>query len=259
MADPRPMGTFCWCELGTSDSAAAKTFYEKLFGWTYADEDMGDMGTYTKVHLGGEELGGLYELKGPFEGIPPHWMFHIAVEDVNATAERVPGLGGKVVMPPMDIPDAGRMAVIEDATGAKVSLFQPGGHCGTTIDPRTPGGFGWVELQTRDAARARTFFAELLGWEAKVDQGAMPYTEWHLPGGQPFGGMIEMDDRWQGAPPNWLGYVMVDDCDATFAQANELGAQAFVPPTDIENVGRFAVIADPQGAVFAFIQMSGAH
>ncbi len=260
MPDPRPMRTFCWCELGTSDPAAAKSFYDDLFGWTYADEDMGPMGTYTKVLLGGEELGGLYELAGPFAGLPPHWMFHVSIEDVDAAAARVPELGGQVVMPPMDIPDVGRMAIVEDPTGAKLSLFQPGGHCGTTLDPMTPGAFGWVELQTRDAARAQAFYTELLGWEAKADQGAQPYTEWNLPGGTPFGGMIQMDERWHGAPSNWLGYVMVEDCDATFAKAKELGSQPYMPPTDIEKVGRFAVVADPQGAVFSFIQMfPGAH
>ena len=70
--------------------------------------------------------------------------------------------------------------------------------------------------------------------------------------------MIEMDDRWHGAPPAWLGYVVVEDCDATFAKAKELGAHVIVPPNDIETVGRFAVVADPQGAVFAFIKLFAA-
>ena len=256
MADPRPMGTFCWCELGTSDPGAAKEFYGSLFGWTWADEEVPGMGTYTRLQHAGGELGGLYELAGPFAGIPPHWMFHVSVEDVDATFERVPALGGTVRMPPTDIPDVGRMAVIQDATGATLSLFQPGGHQGTTIDPMATGSFCWVELQTNDAARAREFYAELFGWESKTDAGAMPYTEWSLPGGTPFGGMIQMDDRWHGAPPAWMGYVHVEDCDATLAAAKELGATPFVPPTDIENVGRFAVVADPQGAVFAFLKLA---
>jgi predicted enzyme related to lactoylglutathione lyase len=257
MVNPRPIGTFCWCELGTSDVKRAKVFYEKLFGWSYADEDMGDMGTYTKVKLGDDELGGLYELKGPmFEGVPPHWMFHVAVEDVSSTAERAKEIGGSVVMPPMDIPDAGRMAMIEDPTGAKLALWQPGAHCGTTIGPMTTGSFGWVELQTRDAEAAKTFYTRLFGWDAKTDQGSTPYTEWLLPGMPPFAGMIQIDERWGDAPSAWLGYVMVEDCDATFARAKELGASPYLEPKDIENVGRFAVIADPQGAALAFIQLT---
>lgn len=257
MADPRPMGSFCWCELGTSDAQRAKDFYAQVFGWSYADEDMGEMGTYTKLKLGDDEFGGLYELKGPmFEGVPPHWSYHVSVEDVDATVARVPELGGKVVMEPMDVHEQGRMAVIEDATGAKLPLWQPRKHVGTTVPPTTTGVFGWVELQTRDAARAKAFYSALFGWEAKTDTGDMPYTEWRLPGGAPFAGMIQMDERWGPAPPNWMGYVMVDDCDATFAKASELGARPIMPPNDIENVGRFAVIMDPQGAVLAFIKLT---
>lgn len=260
MTNPRPMGTFCWCELGTSDATQAKAFYEQVFGWSYADEDMGEMGTYTKLKLGGDEFGGMYELKGPmFAGVPPHWMFHVSVENVDAATGRTQELGGKIVMPAMDIPEAGRMAVIEDPTGAKLALWQPGAHHGTTIAPMTTGSFGWVELQTKDAEAAKTFYTKLFGWDAKTDKGGMPYTEWLLPGGSPFAGMRQMDEGSGDAPPCWIGYVMVEDCDATFQSASKLGASAIVGPMDIENVGRFAVIADPQGAAFAFIKMFPHH
>jgi predicted enzyme related to lactoylglutathione lyase len=256
MTDPRPLRTFCWCELATADAAGAKAFYAALFGWSFADEDMGAMGTYTRILLDGGDLGGLFELTGPmFAGVPPHWMFHVSTPDVDASAATAVDLGGRVVLPPLDVPGAGRMAVIEDPTGAKLALWQAREHLGTTLDPMTPNAFGWVELQTRDVASARAFYRALFGWEAKASAGSMPYTEWQLPGGPPFAGMIQIDERWGDAPSNWLGYVMVDDCDATFAEACQLGATPYVPPQDIEKVGRFAVIADPQGAVFAFIQM----
>ena len=71
--------------------------------------------------------------------------------------------------------------------------------------------------------------------------------------------MIELDERWGGAPSNWLGYVMSDDCDATFGKVTALGAKPIMPPQDIENVGRFAVVMDPQGAVFSFIKLDPTH
>jgi predicted enzyme related to lactoylglutathione lyase len=257
MSRHRPTGTFCWCELGTTDAHGAKDFYGELFGWSFEDQDMGHLGIYTKVRLGDDELGGMYELSGPmFEGVPPHWMFHVSTRDIDVTIERVPELGGRILMPTIDVPRAGRMAVIEDPTGARFSLCQPGARCGTTTDPASSGAFGWFELQTRDPDAARGFYGALFGWHAMTDPGTPPYTEFYLGGERPFAGMIPMDDRWGGAPPNWMGYVMVDDCDRTFAKAASLGAHPIVPPTDIEKVGRFAVVADPQGAVFAFIAMA---
>ncbi len=256
MGTPRPQGTFCWCELGTSDSAGAVSFYEQLLGWRTTDRSMGEMGTYTMLHLGDDDLGGLYELKGPmFEGVPPHWLYYVSVDDVDATAAKVTQLGGKIMMPPMDIPDVGRMAMFEDPTGAKFSVFKAGAHCGTTTDPMTPGAFGWIELNTRDTDAAKAFYTSLFGWSARTDEGPMPYTEWTLPECQPFAGMMKMQDQWGHAPPHWLGYVMVDDCDATFAKATQLGATPYCPPMTVENVGRMAVVADPQGATFAFIKL----
>ena len=125
-----------------------------------------------------------------------------------------------------------------------------------------PGMFCWVELASGDPSQAKQFYGELFGWNFDDTDAGNGFTYTMIDAaGAGFAGMYPLMDmqKEQGVPPHWLNYVMVDDCDATFAQANELGAQAFVPPTDIENVGRFAVIADPQGAVFAFIQMSGAH
>jgi len=101
-----------------------------------------------------------------------------------------------------------------------------------------------------------TFYTQLFGWDAKTDKGDTPYTEWLLPGMPPFGGMMQIDERWGNVPSNWMGYVMVDDCDASFAKAVELGASQCVPPSDIENVGRFAVLSDPQGAMFAVIKLT---
>jgi|SRR5690606_26112935 len=259
MADSQTLRTFCWSELGTADARAAKDFYGRVFGWTFADEDMGELGTYTKIRLGEHEIGGLYELSGPmFEGVPPHWTYYVSTEDVDATASRAAELGAEIDMPPMDVHDAGRMAAITDPTGAKLALFQPRGHRGTTADPFAPGAFGWVELQTRDPARAKAFYTDLFGWHAKDDPSGH-YTEWHLPGAQPFGGLIAMDERWGDAPPAWLGYVMVEDCDATFARVTDAGGRGLVGPHDIEHVGRFAVVADPQGAVLAFIRLAADH
>ncbi len=255
MTTHRPPGTFCWYELATSDAHAATEFYGRVFGWTFAEDAARPGGTAKRVLLAGDALGRLFEL-GADDAIPPHWMFHVAVEDVATTVQRVEELGGQVLAAPAEVAGVGRVAQIADATGARLSLLECDGRHGTAIDPAATGGFGWTELQTRDAARARAFYGDLFGWQAKADTGAVPYTEYSLPGQPPFAGMIEMDDRWHGAPPAWLGYVMVEDCDATFERATAHGARPIVPPAEIDGVGRFAVITDPQGAVLALIRLA---
>ncbi len=251
-------GAFCWAELGTTDAKKAKAFYTKLFGWRTDDKDMGEMGTYTLLKLGEHDVGGLYELSGPmFQGVPSHWMHYVSVADVDAVAGKVGKLGGKVVSPPMDIPDVGRMAVLEDAEGAKFSLFKYGLHQGATVDPMAPGAFCWRELHTREPKKAEAFYTKLLGWKAKHGTGPMEYTEWNIAGPQqPFGGMLRLDPAWGDAPPFWLGYVTVNDADATTKKAQSLGGTVLCPPMDIPGVGRFAVINDPTGASFAVIKLS---
>ncbi len=131
-------GTFCWVELMTRDAAKAKEFYTKLIGWNTSEMDMGPAGTYTMWSPGGqdESVGGMMEMKGPqFEGVPPHWMPYIAVDDINATAAKVENLGGTLKMPPTPIPNIGYFCVIEDPTGAVICLYtsdrsaQGGGEC----------------------------------------------------------------------------------------------------------------------------------
>ena len=121
-----PLGTFCWTELMTRDAAAAKKFYGELLGWTFKDDDISGM-TYTMFTPPGAErpIGGLMQMGGPqFEGVPPHWLSYILVDNVDERAKRCTKLGGAVKVPPMDIPKIGRFCVIQDPTGAVIALFQ---------------------------------------------------------------------------------------------------------------------------------------
>ncbi len=114
-----------------------------------------------------------------------------------------------------------------------------------------PGTFCWNELMTDDVQRATDFYTKLFGWEPQVvDMGAAsgPYTLLKQ-GGRDVGGLMKLPKP--GAPPQWLSYVAVEDVDASVARAQTLGAKGLHPPTDIPQVGRFAVLQDPTGAVFA--------
>jgi predicted enzyme related to lactoylglutathione lyase len=122
--------------------------------------------------------------------------------------------------------------------------------------PAIPRGrFVWYELLAGDQAVAKLFYTKVLGWTTeawKTPPGAPPYTLWSSAGKQ-FAGLMDLpaDAKKMGAPPHWLGYISTPDADASLEQAKKLGAKVLMGPQDIPEVGRFAVIADPQGAVFA--------
>ena len=124
MTDPfTQQGAFSWFELMTTDVAAAKEFYSKLFGWSMEDTEMPGM-PYTVVKVEGEGTGGIMPIPEEMKGMPPMWGCYVTVADVDVTARTAQQLGGKVVSPPWDVPDVGRMCVIQDPTGATVSAIK---------------------------------------------------------------------------------------------------------------------------------------
>ena len=251
--DRHQPGTFCWFELATSDQDAAKEFYSNMFGWTPDDQPMGEGETYTMLKLRGRDVGALHKAR---PGQPTAWGEYIAVTSADAAAEKAKSLGGNVVMPPFDVFEAGRMAVVQDPAGAFFSLWEAKLNPGVGLFAE-PGAPCWSELATSDVEAAKTFYSGLFGWNLKTGSAdsPMPYTEIHAGDGPPFGGMYPMPPQMQGVPPHWMPYFAVDDTDAFVTKATSNGASTIVPPTDIPDVGRFAVIRDPQGAVFAVIKI----
>jgi predicted enzyme related to lactoylglutathione lyase len=257
MAQPKrwTAGEFCWYELGTTDVDGARSFYTSLFGWSTNDVPMGPMGIYTLFRHRDQDLAGMYKLEGPqFAGVPPHWMVYVATDDVDRTVARVGALGGTVLGEPMDVPNVGRIAFLQDPQGAAIAVFQAGEHAGAGRFDMEPHTFGWSELTTADPAAAIDFYTVLFGWHAKPSAPAMAYTEWQVDG-RSIGGMLKSEPSWGHHPPSWLNYLAVPDCDGTVAQATALGGRIVMPPREIAGVGRFAVLADPQGARFAVIKL----
>jgi predicted enzyme related to lactoylglutathione lyase len=246
-------GTFCWPELSTTDQKGASAFYRGLFGWDVVDQPIGPTETYTMFKMRDLEVAAAYTMP-PEErqhGAPPHWNAYVSVADADDTVKRAQEIGGKVLAPPFDVMDAGRMSVLQDPTGAVISVWQANRHVGAKI-LREPGALGWTELLTNDTAAAEKFYTQLFGWKAK--KGG-EYTEFYV-GDMPDAGMMKIDARWGNVPANWMPYFQVDDCDGSVTKAKELGGRVNVPPTDIEHVGRFAMLADPQGAMFSIIKIT---
>jgi len=241
-------GMFCWIELATNDAAAAKSFYASVFGWTINDIPLPDGSTYSMLQVDGQSLGALYENKQS----QPTWNSYVSVSNVDESAQRAQENGANVIAPPFDVMDVGRMAVIADPTGASLCLWQAGKTIGATIrgDNNT---LCWNELMTPDIERAREFYKNLFGWNLKVTP---EYTEISV-GSTGVGGMMHITPEMQGMPTAWTPYICVADADATVEKIKSGGGKIYMGPHEIPNVGRFAVCADPQGAMFNIIHPSG--
>lgn len=252
--DHHPPGTFCWIELGTTDQKAAKRFYQDLFGWTANDFPIGPGEVYTMFQLAGRDAAAAYALNPEMraQAVPPHWMPYVSVMSADATAAKAARSGGKAIKEPFDVMDFGRMAVIQDPTGATLCVWEPKAHQGTGITG-VPGTMCWADLNTPDPARAGEFYKGLFGWELMAGKDD-DYL--HIKSGETFIGGIysAAAHRDPNAPPHWMTYFTVADCDGSTAKATASGARVYVGPMTMEKEGRMSVVADPQGAVFAFFQ-----
>lgn len=252
-------GRFCWFEIGTTDKEAARRFYSELFGWESKDLPAGEYGTYTMMTLGGRDICGLWDLpeEQRQQGVPSHWMNYVSVEDATESTNRAEGLGAQVLMGPMDVMDVGRMSVLRDPQGATFAIWQPKAHhgFGVVADPGAP---CWFELMTSDTGGAGTFYSELFGWSRDVSN--MTETEYTMfkQGDAHVGGLMAITPEMGPVPPNWLTYITVTDCDAAVEKTKELGGKVPAGPMDIPDIGRFAVLQDPTGAVFAVIKLANA-
>jgi predicted enzyme related to lactoylglutathione lyase len=247
-------GTPNWIDVQTTDTKAAKQFYSSLFGWNFVDYPIDEANGvyYSMGMLKDHEVAAVAPLGPEQAGVPPHWNSYVSVDDVDGATAKVESAGGKVMAPPMDVMDAGRMSVVQDPTGAVFMLWQAKDNIGAQL-VNEAGTFSWSELITPDVPKAAAFYKKVLGWGTETHgEGAGAYTEFKL-GGNSIAGA--MNPPMPGIPPLWGIYFTVDDCDAAVEKAKSLGAAVMNGPMDIEP-GRFAVLADPQGAMFNVIKMN---
>lgn len=233
-------GTPSWIDIGVPDIAAAAAFYGAVFGWTC--DDLGpDAGGYAMFRLRGLDVAGVGPQQVPDS--PPFWAVYMSVADVDATAAAVAEHGGTIVVPPMDVMEEGRMAVFQDPTGVFFSAWQANRHHGCRV-VNEPGAFCWNELASTDVDVARDFYTEVFGWGCIEPAG-------HPAGTFTVDGEVVCGSHTAGAGefPSWSVWFAVDDCDASAAQATELGGTVLMPPNDM-SFGRGAVISDPAGGVF---------
>ena len=250
-------GTPSWVDLASPDTPASKAFYAALFGWDAMDVPTGDeAGTYTMFMKNGKVVAGMGELRQD-SGTPPVWSSYVAVDDIDATLDKVVASGGSVMVPAMDVMDTGRMAFIADPTGAAIGLWQAGTHNGAQL-VNEHGTLTWNELLTEDTKAAEAFYVGVFGYRAESTEmpNGLYTTFWadgNVEGHAAAGMMVKAHDM--GDFPNYWGvYFAVDDADACVATAAEHGATIPVPPFDVPGVGRIAVVTDPHGASFSVMK-----
>jgi len=269
-------GSFCGAELQTTDARKASSFYAELFNWTPKDHVLPQGGVYTLLQCHGLTVAALYEVPAiaASEAKPKtetlsektseraektddetRWVSYISVPSVDASCVRAQTLGGRLTRAASDVFDLGRVANIQDPTGARVALWEPRIHFGAEVSDEL-GSMCWNELCWHrpcalDTQRALTFYQELFGWTEHTQvYNSESYTTLVLDKVR-IGGVTQV----KCDLPHWMVYFAVKDCEAASQFANRLGAQTLTPPRQIADIGRGCILQDPQGAAFGVMSL----
>lgn len=254
-----PHGRFVWHELMTTDATAAQSFYGAVVGWGTQAGPVPEV-PYTLLTMAGTPMAGLMELPAEARdhGARPGWLGYVGVQDVDASVAQAQRLGGTLHVPPRDIPNIGRFAVIGDPQRAVLALFTPAmAEAGGAPAPCAPGSIGWNELQAADGEAAFDFYARMFGWQKAEAMDMGPMGTYQLFGldGPPIGGMFTKPPTVPA--PCWLYYVRVADIDAAAGRVQAAGGQVVHGPAAVPGDDWIIQGLDPQGALFALVGKRG--
>ncbi|MFF4871927.1 VOC family protein [Streptomyces sp. NPDC090109] len=250
----RPEGTPIWTDAMFTDAEGAKTFYDDVLGWSFAEAST-EFGDYTQAYKNGKAVAAVVPPM-PGQDTPPQsaWCLYFSSPDAAATAERIRTAGGTVLMEPMRIGDSGTMCLARDPAGVVFGVWQPGAHQGFELEGET-GSYAWAEVFTREPEKSDAFFTSVFGYGSKrMKDEEVDYKVFDL-GDEPVLGRMTMTDDFPPEVPSYIQvYFAVDNCDKAVEAAERLSGRKVFGPMD-SPFGRFAAILDPQGAAFAVIDM----
>jgi uncharacterized protein len=247
---PWPDGTPCWADLGAPDVAKARKFYSDVFSWTVQPGGP-EAGGYSVAELNGRGVAGVGPKMGPPEA-PTMWMTYLATSDADATAAKIQGAGGQLVMEPTDITDVGRMAVAVDPAGAAFGIWQARAFPGAQI-VNEPGAMIWNEQVSRDFEGSKAFYAAVFGYEYGEPGGeAISFVTFKVEGRDVGGIGALRADVPASTPAGWRVYFGVTNTDTTTARVQSNGGSVIFQPID-HPYGRFSTVADDQGARFSLL------
>jgi uncharacterized protein len=246
--DFAPTGAPTWLELFTSDPQRSRSFYCDLFGWTVMELGP-DYGNYANLLLDDRMIAGSMVNDGQ-AGAPDGWSLYLDVPNIEAAAHAVESNGGHVMMPPMDVMEMGKMAIIGDPGGGSVGMWQAGTHQGFGVLDEH-GAPSWFELHTRAYDATVPFYRNVFSWNTHVvsDSPEFRYTTLGKDENSLAGVMDATYFLPEWTPAKWCVYFRSNDVDATVARAIELGGSVIDPAQDTP-YGRLAELADPTGIAF---------
>lgn len=250
-------GTFSWAELATTDIEGSKSFHALLFGWRYYDQ-VGEGLTYSLAQLGSDRVAAIVDMsaRAAEQGVPPHWNSYVTVDSADAYAERAQSLGGQIAVAPHDVLDVGRRSTIVDPRGATLILWEPRTTIGATVVSE-PGTLCWNELVTQGFDAALAFYGELFAWDfepGETENGTRFAVVRPADGpGIPHGGIRELGGD-ENLPESWIPYFAAQDVYRAVKAAKAAGAEPLIGPAGLP-AGRAAVVRDPAGAVFGFLEV----
>jgi uncharacterized protein len=244
-----------WADLATSDAEAARKFYAEVFGWKIEVSPDPQYGGYGLAKIDGKDVAGI----GPkqMEQAPTAWTVYIGTPDVDDTTKKAKAAGGNVIVEPMVVGDQGKMAIIQDPSGAMIGIWQSQNMSGAQL-LNSPNTMGWAELNSRGVDKAKPFYTKLFNWGEKTTpaqgENQTEYTEFQA-GGESIAGGMEMNSMVPAEVPSyWMVYFNVDNVDKAFKKVTEAGGKEMLAPKDMPG-GRFAIVSDPQGAAFGLLKM----
>ena len=246
-----PHGSFIWYELLTTDPDAAAIFYGNVVGWRTRSAGQGGV-DYRLFSIDGTDIGGLMKSE---EGMPPPvWLGYIGVDDVDAAATTIKEAGGAIHVPPTDIPNVGRFAMVGDPQGVVFYIMRGNmDQASTAFAGMTPGHCRWNELVTTDQAAAIDFYIDQFGWEKgdampMGEAGDYRFINHH---GEMIGAM--MNGMGGEQRPMWNFYFGVRDIDEAVEAVRANDGTITFGPQEIPG-GEYAANAiDPQGAAFGLV------
>lgn len=241
-------GTVVWMDLLTPDVRRAARFYSAVLGWKFEFSPEGD---YAYGTLNGEPVASIVELRDDLEKAKGLWLPSIAVRDLKAAMNAVYSDGGSVLQGPEELPGRGRYALVEDPFGAVFMVLRA-----VTGDPRrseVDGRWVWNELWTNDVDAAAGFYQSVFDYRlVSVTDGAGGVYRVMGRERTPLAGVVKLP--LPKVEPTWLGYLQVEDVDATARQVLKAGGAVLVPPRRGGLNEDIAIVADPTGGVFALQQ-----
>jgi predicted enzyme related to lactoylglutathione lyase len=243
---------FVWYELATTDTVAAKAFYTEVVGW--GTRDMSTPLAYTLFTVGEIPVCGLMDLPEDArkKGAKPRWLGYVGVDDVDASADRIRLLGGAVLVPPTDVLNFSRFAVVADPQMASFALVTWPRLQNLKTELSAQGRVGWHELLASDSEKALAFYGELFGWQrAEAKVGTKGTYQLFSVAQQAIGGMVTKPRT--VSVPSWVYYFNVDDIDSAAKRVKHRGGKILEGPIEALDGTWVLQCADPQGAIFALV------